>query len=177
MTAAKKEAKKTSKIKPYTKKPTFWKSNLPKIVLILVFLAAFVILYPKLFGTQTDKSNSASSGSSKVSNTTNETSSQAKLSKALANRKVVVLCFHSTTCQPCIEMDEIIEEIKPDFEDKVAFISIVVDDPEERPLIEKYEIQLIPTTFIFNKKGEAIKQVGVMPKDQLTDTLQKLVDE
>jgi thiol-disulfide isomerase/thioredoxin len=179
MDSIKRDKKDTSEIKPYTKKPTGWKKNLPKIILILVLLAAFVVLYPKLFGTRVDKSNSSSSGSSEVSNTTNETdtSSQAELSKALADKKVAVLCFHSTTCQPCIEMDEIIEEIKPKFEDKVDFISVVVDDPKEKPLIEKYEIQLIPTTFIFNRKGEAQKQVGVIPKEQLTETLEKLVNE
>lgn len=177
MGSKKRDRKKTSEIKPYIKKSTGWKKNLPKIVLILVLLAAFVVLYPKLFGAQ--QNSSSSSESSKVSTTTNkaDTSSQARLNKALADKKVTVLCFHSTTCQPCIEMDEIIEEIKPEFEDKVAFISVVVDDPEERPLIEKYEIQMIPTTFIIDKKGQAKKQVGVIPKDQLAGILEELVNK
>jgi len=175
----KRDKKKTSEIKPYTKRSTGWKKNLPKIILVLVLLAAFVVLYPKLFGTQVDKSSSSSSGSSEVANTTNETNtpSQAELSKALRDKKVTVLLFHSTTCQPCLAMEATIKEIKPKFEDKAAFISVVVNKPDERSLIEKYEIQLIPTTFIFNKKGEAQKQVGVIPKDQLTDTLNKLVNE
>lgn len=155
-----------------------WKKYFPTIAVIVVLAAALVILYPKLF-SKVDNPMPADSKSTEASTAKEEdaTSSQGKLSAALVDKKVTVLCFRSDTCQPCIEMDTIIEEIKPEFEDKVSFISVVVDDPEERPLIEKYEIQMIPTTFIIDKKGQAKKQVGVIPKDQLTGILEELVNK
>jgi len=151
---------------------------LSAIIVVLVLLAATVILYPKFFGQANRK---ASSDTKKATMTDPEspkgTAAQRAMDKALANNQVTVLCFHSDTCRPCIEIDAIIEGIKPQFKGKVAFVSVLVNDPKEQSLIQEYEIQMIPTTFIFNKKGEAQKEIGVIPQDKLVSTLEEMVNE
>lgn len=125
-----------------------------------------VILYPKCSVSQPQTTSSLNSENS---------SSEAVLEKALKEKKVTLLCFHSTTCASCIEMEEIIEDIKPQFDERVVFISVIVSDPAERSLIEEYQIQFIPTTFIYDKKGEiAQKYVGLVAKDELVKVLKEL---
>jgi len=167
----KNKSKKPDKDSATKKTAPAWQQNyLPLAVVLLVLVAAAIVLYPKFFGQE-------NRGTSSEVKATAGTSTKRALDEALAKNQVTVLCFHSTTCQPCIEMDEIIEEIEPTFKGKVAFISVIVDDPEERLLIEKYEIQMIPTTFIFDKEGNAQKTVGVIEKDKFISTLDKLVNE
>ncbi len=164
---------------PLKKAGRFLRHNyLSAIIVVLVLLAATLILYPKFFSQANRK---ASSDTKKTTMTDPEnpkgTAAQRALDKALAENQITVLCFHSDTCKPCVELSAIIEGIKPQFQRKVAFVSVLVGDPEEQSLIQEYEIQMIPTTFIFNKKGTAQKEIGMIPRDKLVSTLEEMVND
>lgn len=148
----------------------FWdalRKNGWKVAIVLGLLVVVtVVLSPKCSVSQPQTTSSLNSENS---------SSEAVLEKALKEKKVTLLCFHSTTCASCIEMEETIEDIKPRFDKKVVFISVIVSDLAERSLVEKYEIQFIPTTFIYDKRGEiAQKYVGPVSKDELVKMLNEL---
>ncbi len=88
------------------------------------------------------------------------------------------LLFHSKTCQSCIEMEKVFNTLKPEFEGKVTFVDINVNDPTERNLCTKYKIQYIPTTYFFDPAGNiTFDFVGVIQVDEMRAKLMALTGE
>lgn len=138
-------------------------------VLALILIGASTITYAKWNGSGTNKSATSKVGGEVTS------SSEDRLNEALGSHRITVLCFHSTTCQPCIEMDRTLNDVKPMFKNNVTFISVITNDPSEAAFTNKFGIDFIPTTYFFNKKGKvARKQVGVLQKEKIVELLKNL---
>lgn len=74
-------------------------------------------------------------------------------------------------------MEQAFQSLKPEFDDKIAFININVNDPFEQALCAEYHIQYIPTTYFLNSKGEAIfNYAGVIKRAELKSGLQALAE-
>ncbi len=87
----------------------------------------------------------------------------------------VFIDFWAEWCMPCKMMLPIVEELAKEYENKIKFGKINVD--EENELAEKYMIMSIPT-FLFMKNGEVIdKIIGAVPKSLLVEKLNKLLEE
>lgn len=87
----------------------------------------------------------------------------------------VFLDFWAEWCMPCRMMLPIVEELSKEYEKKIKFGKINVD--EENELAEKYMIMSIPT-FLFMKKGKVVdKIIGAVPKSMLVEKLNKLLEE
>ncbi|SHH26159.1 Thioredoxin [Thermosyntropha lipolytica DSM 11003] len=86
------------------------------------------------------------------------------------------LLFSSTSCPPCVEMKKVFDRIKPEYEGKVLFINVNVDERGNYDLLREYEIKYIPTTYIIDKKGEiTYHNIGIIPEDTLREELNKVV--
>jgi thioredoxin-like negative regulator of GroEL len=73
-------------------------------------------------------------------------------------------------------MGQLVDEIKPQFEAKMNFVVVFVDNSKEQPVADKYNVQFVPMTFLFNNKGaEAKNYNGAVPKDELVAQIQTLV--
>jgi len=95
--------------------------------------------------------------------------------QAKKNGESMWLLFRSTTCAPCIEMQKIYDQLKPEYKDKVRFIAIDVNDSNNLDLIRKWQIRYIPTTFIVDGAGKVTYQnVGVIPVEDLKKELNKV---
>jgi thioredoxin-like negative regulator of GroEL len=71
-------------------------------------------------------------------------------------------------------MGQLVDELKPQFEKKINFMIVYIDEAKEVPVAEKYNVQFSPTTVLFNKDGQETENFnGVIDKGQLT---QKLTD-
>lgn len=120
-------------------------------------------------------------GSSQPQSTTPATqggtsTSEAALAQAKAEGKPVMLKFGSGKCIPCIQIEENISTVKPEYEGKVAFIIVDVYDQSENNLTTQYGIQTIPTTFFLGKDGGIVNsQIGVLTPDQLKQQLNALL--
>jgi thioredoxin len=67
-----------------------------------------------------------------------------------------VLDFYASWCEPCKQLQPIVEKAKAQYGDKVSFMSINVDDPTNQQLLDQYEVSPIPTIIFINKDGEVV---------------------
>ncbi len=161
------------------------KSALGKaVVVIAVVVVAALIIYQKTPNQQVSSGQGASSGQNVCPAPTNQSTGQASqtlspgeaaLQAGLKSGKPTMIVFHSNSCAPCIEMSEIIAQIKPDYEKRVNIIDILVDDQAEQRLINQFGINTIPTSIFYDKTGKPVgQQIGVIEKEKLTQFLTSL---
>lgn len=70
--------------------------------------------------------------------------------------KPKVLEFYATWCEPCKQLQQVIEKAKGAYGDKVEFISYNVDDPQTEKIVEDYEVSPIPTVIFLNPANEVV---------------------
>lgn len=86
------------------------------------------------------------------------------------------LLFRSATCPPCVEMKKIYDRIEPEYEGKVQFIAIDVNDKENAQLVQDYGITYIPATFIIDGEGKlSYQEIGLIAEKDLRAELDKVV--
>jgi len=81
----------------------------------------------------------------------------------------VLIDFWAEWCGPCKVLGPIIDDVAPDFDGKVKFTKINIDEnPTTAP---KYGIRGIPTIMIFKSGELTATSVGVLTKSELTNFL------
>ena len=81
--------------------------------------------------------------------------------------------FWAPWCGPCKMISPILEELAPEFSEKVSFVKVNVDDNPN--LAAKYGIRGIPSLLII-KDGEVVDaHVGGVSQEQLKDFINKNV--
>ena len=89
--------------------------------------------------------------------------------EVLKSAKPIVVDFWAEWCGPCKVLGPIIDDVAPEFEGKVRFTKINIDEnPNTAP---KYGIRGIPTIMIFKNGDLAATNVGVLTKSELTNFL------
>ena len=79
--------------------------------------------------------------------------------------------FYADWCMPCKMLAPIVDEVSEDFDGKVNFYKVNIDENPE--IAAKYGIMSIPTVIAF-KNGEAVeKSVGLVNKDTLNNIINK----
>jgi len=75
----------------------------------------------------------------------------------------VVVDFWATWCQPCLKITPILEELSVEYDGKVKFGKLNIEDHQN--VATKYGVLSIPTLLVF-KDGEIKMQiVGLQPQD------------
>lgn len=77
----------------------------------------------------------------------------------------VVIDFWATWCGPCKMFSPIFDKAAEEFEGKVKFGKVNVDEQPE--LAQKYNVMSIPTAILFKDGQAAASNTGVMSIDQL----------
>lgn len=146
------------------------------ILTALLFLLSLALIS----GCGRDESGKAteSTGNSGVETGSQRSPSKSELAieQAKAEGKPVLLKFGSGKCIPCIKIEENIRMVQPEYEGRVAFVIVDVNDPKEQYLTNRYGIQTIPTTFFLGKDGSVVNNiVGVIEPEQLKQQLDALL--
>lgn len=92
-------------------------------------------------------------------------------------KKVVLIDFWAEWCGPCKMMHPIIEELAKEFGDQLEIKKYNVDEPENEPLMVKYQVQAMPTFFI-EKDDQVVESfVGAQSKTTLSSALKKAIGD
>ena len=83
----------------------------------------------------------------------------------------VFVDFWAEWCGPCRMVGPIVEELSGDFDGKVKFVKVNVDEANE--LASKYNVFSIPTLMIFNNGEVVAQQVGAASKDTYKNMIDK----
>ena len=78
----------------------------------------------------------------------------------------VIVDFWAAWCGPCKMMEPVYEEAAEEYDGKMKFAKVNVDENPEAPA--KYGVRGIPTIIIYKDGNVAATKVGALTKSQLT---------
>lgn len=79
----------------------------------------------------------------------------------------VLVDFFATWCGPCRMLSPVLESVAEDYEDKVKFVKLDVDDAAD--IARDYSVMSIPTLILFKNGEECAKSVGAMGAEELEE--------
>jgi thioredoxin 1 len=83
----------------------------------------------------------------------------------------VLVDFWATWCAPCRAIAPAVEDLAKQFEGKVKFTKLNIDDNQNTP--QQYGVRSIPTLLVF-KGGKVVGQIiGAVPKARIEDAITK----
>lgn len=84
-----------------------------------------------------------------------------------------VVDFSATWCGPCKMMAPVLEQLSEEFEGKIKFYNVDVDENQE--LAEQYGITSIPALLIMQDGEKKDMQIGFQPKETLAKVFAEYV--
>lgn len=87
---------------------------------------------------------------------------------------VVFADFWADWCGPCKMVEPVVKELATDYDGKINFVKINVDENPE--LAAQYGVRSIPTFIMMHKNGDLLfKHSGAIPKNALNDKIKSFV--
>ena len=83
----------------------------------------------------------------------------------------VFVDFWAEWCGPCRMVGPVVEELANDYEGKVKFVKVNVDEANE--LASKYNVFSIPTLILLNKGEIVSQQVGAASKESYKNMIDR----
>lgn len=84
----------------------------------------------------------------------------------------ILIDFWAEWCMPCRALAPVIEELSTEYQGKVRFAKVNVDECREVPA--KFGIRGIPTLILFNAGKKVNELVGNQPKDKIRTMLNSI---
>jgi thioredoxin 1 len=92
---------------------------------------------------------------------------------APAQGKPALYEFGAKTCIPCIQMKQVMADLKASHGDQVEFRMVYVD--ENRDLFPQYKIIVIPTQVFLDATGKEVnRHIGALTKEEVLQKLKEL---
>jgi thioredoxin 1 len=95
--------------------------------------------------------------------------------QVLQSEKPVLVDFWASWCQPCLMLAPIVHQVAEENTESLSVVKLDVDANQQTAMT--YAVQSIPTLVLFNKGKEVKRLVGYMPKQKLTDEIQRAIGE
>lgn len=95
---------------------------------------------------------------------------------ALSAGKPIYMLFHSLTCDPCVQISAVADEVVPEYTGKVTFVNAITDDPSGQRLASGFSFEYIPTSIFLAPDGTVTDSyTGVLSADEMRARLDALV--
>lgn len=98
---------------------------------------------------------------------------ESEFEKALQKNDVVLADFWAEWCGPCKRIGPVIDEVAGEYKGKAAVGKVNVDS--NRATAAKFGVMSIPTLILFKGGREVDRVVGSVPKERITNALDKLI--
>ncbi len=93
--------------------------------------------------------------------------------RVVDSRRPSVVDFWATWCGPCQRLDGVLEEIARNYDGKVSFYRVDVN--ESGGTASRYAVRSIPTLLFF-QEGEVVDQaVGSVSREDIEEKIEKLL--
>lgn len=169
-----------AQIAPKGKKPpeppaAAGRSKAPVILLIVAIFLGLIVV--KLVSDSAVPTTS-STGEVGTSITSVHNDAVSDYDAAVASGKPIYLLFHSLTCEPCVEISAVADQVMPEYADKVVFVNAITDDPTGQELSASFAFQYIPTSFFLAPGATDIvdSYVGAMDATAMRTFLDALIE-
>lgn len=87
----------------------------------------------------------------------------------------VFVDFWAEWCGPCRMVSPVVEELASEYEGKVNFVKVNVDEANE--LASRYNVFSIPTLAIFSKGQVVSQQVGAASKESYKNMIDRALEK
>lgn len=142
-------------------------------VIILAVVVALIVMQSRQREDQSGSPSTAQQRDGEVSLQGDSPTARA-LAQAKEEGRPVWLLIHAEHCQPCAVMEKTYEQIEPEFEGKVVFLSADFDDPKEGDLMDFFKVRFVPTSVFMDASGKMDTRVGEIPPNQMRKILTDL---
>lgn len=91
-----------------------------------------------------------------------------------------IIKFSSPMCFECQELEKVMDEVLPKYNDKVTLrkIDVTKRDKNVQALIKEYDVKLVPTTVFKTKDGKVTRRIeGMIQPKILENYMVELIDE
>ena len=99
---------------------------------------------------------------------------------AIATTGDEIIKFSSPMCYECQELEKVMEEVFPKYNDKINLrkIDVTKRDKNVQALIKEYNVTLVPTTVFKNQDGRVTRRIeGSMQPKILENYMVELINE
>jgi len=86
-----------------------------------------------------------------------------------------IVDFWAPWCGPCKMMNPILEQLETEFDHKINFVKVNVDD--NQTIAEQYKVMSIPSLVVFKDGVAKEKITGIFPKEKLARYFEKKLAE
>lgn len=121
------------------------------LLVVAIFLGFIVVKLVLDNGTPTGDDSPAHTSITAVHN-----DAVADYEAAVASGKPIYVLFHSLTCEPCVEISEVADQVMPEYDGDIVFVNVITDDPSGQQLAAEFTFQFIPTSFFLSSGGESV---------------------
>jgi thiol-disulfide isomerase/thioredoxin len=121
--------------------------------------------------TNTDDDNLMSEMADKAAAITQK---MAKMAESKVKPRAIQ--FYSQNCPFCVMFDQVIDNVKGKFADKVDFQLVDARDPANAELVARYNVTQVPTLMCVDEEGDKVSGIiGYMGADDVNWALYRLV--
>lgn len=87
--------------------------------------------------------------------------------------KIALVDFIAPWCSPCRAMENILQEIRVDYQGRAMVLDIDIDS--QKSLATDLMVQSIPTLILFKDGKEMNRLIGIQPKSIIEQSLDQIV--